>query len=79
MHLIQNSAISFSVCLDDKFDNFQTLIKQLKKKYDVSYNENVSLYTIRHYTTEAQEMVEKNKTVLIKQNSRGTLQIVTKE
>lgn len=79
VHLIQNSAISFSVCLDDKFDNFQTLIKQLKKKYDVSYNENVSLYTIRHYTTEAQEMVENNKTVLIKQNSRGTLQIVTKE
>lgn len=79
VHLIQNSAISFSVCLDDKFDNFQTLIKQLKKKYDVSYNENVSLYTIRHYTTEAQEMVEKNKTVLIKQNSRGTMQIVTKE
>jgi aspartate kinase len=79
VHLIQNSAISFSVCLDDKFNNFQTLIKQLKKKYDVSYNENVSLYTIRHYTTEAQEMVEKNKTVLIKQNSRGTMQIVTKE
>ncbi len=79
VHLIQNSAISFSVCLDDKFDNFQTLIKQLKKKYDVSYNENVSLYTIRHYTTEAQEMVEKNKTILIKQNSRGTMQIVTKE
>ncbi|MFM9989411.1 aspartate kinase [Flavobacterium sp.] len=77
--LIQNSAISFSVCLEDKFGNFNELKKTLSKKFKLSYNENVSLYTIRHFDEKAFQMVEKNKTVLLKQMSRETMQIVTKE
>jgi aspartate kinase len=77
--LIQNSAISFSVCIEDKFGNFNEVKNILSKKFKVSYNENVSLFTIRHFTTEAAEMVEKGKTVLLKQISRETMQIVTKE
>jgi aspartate kinase len=77
--LIQNSAISFSVSVEDKFGNFNELKAILSKKFKVSYNENVSLYTIRHFTKEAAEMVEKDKTVLLKQISRETMQIVTKE
>lgn len=77
--LIQNSAISFTICIEDKFNNFNDLRLILSKKFKVSYNENVSLYTIRHFTKEAAEMVEKSKTVLIRQTSRETLQIVTKE
>jgi len=77
--LIQNSAISFSVCIEDKFGNFNDLKNILSKKFKVSYNENVSLYTIRHFDEKASEMVEKNKDVLLKQVSRETMQIVTKE
>jgi aspartate kinase len=77
--LIQNSAISFSVCLEDKFGNFKDLKGILAKKFKVSYNENVSLYTIRHFTKEAAEMVEKDKEVILRQLSRETMQVVTKE
>jgi len=77
--LIQNSAISFSVCVEDKFGNFAELKSLLSKKFKVSYNENVSLYTIRHFDEKATKMVEKNKDVLLKQVSRETMQIVTKE
>lgn len=77
--LIQNSAISFSVCVEDKFGNFQDLVKILAKKFKVSYNENVSLYTVRHFDEKAMKMVEKNKAVLLRQMSRETLQVVTKE
>ena len=77
--LIQNSAISFSVCLEDKFNNFNELKALLSKKFKVSYNENVSLYTIRHFTKEAAEIVEKDKSVILRQISRETMQIVTKE
>jgi aspartate kinase len=77
--LIQNSAISFSVCVEDKFGNFNDLKNILAKKFKVAYNEKVSLYTIRHFNKEAAEMVEKDKTVLLKQISRETLQVVTKE
>ena len=77
--LIQNSAISFSVCMEDKFGKFNDLKVILSKKFKVAYNENVSLYTIRHFTKEAAEMVEKDKVVLLKQISRETMQVVTKE
>ncbi|WP_445453032.1 aspartate kinase [Flavobacterium sp. 25HG05S-40] len=77
--LIQNSAISFSVCLEDKFGNFNEVKNILSKKFKISYNENVSLYTIRHFDDKAAKIVEKDKTVLVKQVSRDTMQIVTKE
>ncbi|CAM4083911.1 aspartate kinase [Flavobacterium antarcticum] len=77
--LIQNSAISFSVCIEDKYGNFDALKAILSKKFKVSYNENVSLYTIRHFDEKAKTEIEKNKSVLLKQISRETLQLVTKE
>ena len=77
--LIQNSAISFSVCIEDKFGNFKELKAILSKKFKVSYNDNVSLYTIRHFNEDASKLVENGKEVLLKQMSRETMQIVTKE
>ncbi len=79
VNLIQNSAISFSVCIEDKFGNFQSLKNILSKKFKVAYNENVSLYTIRHFNEQAAQIVEENKVVVLKQISRETMQIVTKE
>ncbi len=78
VHLIQNSAISFSVCVDDKFGNFEELRTRLSKKFKVAYNEKVSLYTIRHFDAAAVAAVEAEKTVLVKQISRDTVQLVTK-
>ena len=79
VHLIQNSAISFSVCADDKFGNFTELKTLLSKKIKVTYNEDVSLYTIRHFNEKSADTVTKNKEVLVRQLSRETMQIVTKE
>ena len=76
--LIQNSAISFSVCVEDKFENFQDLKSVLSKKFKVAYNENVSLYTIRHFDKNAIKIVETDKVVLLKQISRETMQVVVK-
>jgi aspartate kinase len=77
--LIQNSAISFSVCVEDKFGNFDELKNILSKKFKVAYNEDVSLYTIRHFDEKAAQIVENGKDVLVKQISRDTMQLVTKE
>jgi aspartate kinase len=79
VNLIQNSAISFSVCVEDKFGNFNELNAILSKKFKVDFTENVTLYTIRHFNENAAQTVEENKTVLLKQVSRETMQIVTKE
>ncbi|MDN3674975.1 aspartate kinase [Flavobacterium branchiarum] len=79
VNLIQNSAISFSVCVEDKFENFNDMNAILSKKFKVDFSENVTLYTIRHFDDKAAEAVEENKEVLLKQVSRETMQMVTKE
>ena len=79
VHLIQNSAISFSVCVDDKFGHFAELKSVLSKKFKVTYNDNVSLYTIRHFNEQSADAVAKNKEVLVRQVSRETMQLVTKD
>lgn len=79
VHLIQNSAISFSVCIDNKFRNAAVLIEYLQQKFQVSYNRNVNLYTIRHFDQKAIERIRKNRSVLLEQRTRGTIQFVTKE
>lgn len=76
--VIQNSAISFSVCVDNIYNNLEKLLQHLKAKFKVEHNENVSLYTIRHYTDQAVKSVEAGKTVLLKQLLQETVQIVTK-
>jgi len=76
VNLIQNSAISFTVCIEDNFNNFKPLLEILSTKYKVLYNNNLTLYTIRHYTDAALREIEKGKEVLVKQLSRETAQIV---
>lgn len=78
VNLIQNSAISFSVCLEDNFNAFNKLYEKLKLNYLCLYNKNVSLFTIRHFTKASIMKIEKNKEVLVKQLSRETVQIVVK-
>lgn len=76
--VIQNSAISFSVCIDNMYNNLEKLLQHLREKFRVTYNENVSLYTIRHYNENVIKQLEQDKTVLLKQLTQTTVQIVTK-
>ncbi|WNH14202.1 aspartate kinase [Thalassobellus suaedae] len=76
--VIQNSAISFSVCIDNIYNNLEKLLHHLKAKFKVTCNEKVSLYTIRHYNEKAITQIEMGKTVLLKQLTQETIQVVTK-
>ena len=76
--VIQNSAISFSVCVDNTYNNLEKLLQHLKAKFKVTCHENVSLYTIRHYNDEDIKQLEKGKTILLKQLTEDTVQIITK-
>jgi aspartate kinase len=49
------------------------------QKFKVEFDENVTLYTIRHFNENAAQTVEENKVVLLKQVSRETMQVVTKK
>ncbi|WP_053990785.1 aspartate kinase [Mangrovimonas sp. TPBH4] len=75
--VIQNSAISFSVCVDNLYDNLDKLLQDLKANFKVTCYKNVSLYTIRHYNNTAIEALEDGKTLLLKQLTQDTVQMVT--
>ena len=75
--LIQNSAISFSVCIDDKYGNLEDLLIQLKQHFKVAVHKNVQLFTIRHFTEKALQTIEEGKNVLLKQVTENTVQLVT--
>ncbi|WP_271392233.1 aspartate kinase [Aequorivita sinensis] len=79
VELIQNSAISFSVCVNDKFGNLEILLAKLREKFRVKWNENVTLYTIRHFNPTEVKAIAENKNVLLKQESKETVQLVIKE
>ena len=74
--LIQNSAISFRVCVDNKFNQLEKLIQHLKARFKVDYKKGVSLYTIRHFNDAAVRELEKDKNVLLKQLTQNTMQLV---
>ncbi len=76
VNLIQNTAISFSVCLEDKYGNFNTFLKALKITYKGLYNTKAILLTIRHFNKKDITQIENNNKVLLKQTSRETVQFV---
>ncbi len=79
IHMMQNSAISFSVCVDNDPMKTSKVIEELKKDYRIRYNEGVELVTIRHYDQKTIDRVLVDKKVLMEQRSRVTLQMVIKD
>lgn len=76
VNLIQNSALSFSVCIEDKFNNFKQFSDKLKLNYNITSIENVMLYTIRHANKKAVTEIEQRGKILLKQVTKGTVQVV---
>lgn len=79
IHMMQNSAISFSVCVDNDSIKIPHVMEELKKDYRIRYNENVELVTIRHYDKSTIDRVLINKKVFMEQRSRVTLQMVIRD
>lgn len=78
IHLMQNSAISFSVCVDYNQQKLTKLIEALNSKYLVKFNDNVELLTIRHYDDETIAKTTLNKEILLIQKSRNSVRMVMK-
>ncbi len=74
--LIQNSAISFSVCVFDKFGKIEELLHELRGRFQVDYKPNVSLYTIRHFQPESAAFLLRKNELLLEQRTQETMQLV---
>lgn len=76
VNLMQNSALSFSLCLDGAKGRFPELLGALSAEFDCVYNEGMDLVTIRHYTPAVVEQIVAGRTVLLEQRTRHTVQLV---
>ena len=78
VNLIQNSAVSISLCVDRFDGRVERLISELSMDFKVLYNTNVELITIRHYTDQSIREMISGKTILIEQKTRSTVNYVIK-
>ena len=76
VELIQNSAISFSVCVDNRFKRIEELLEVLEQKYKVTAVFDVSLYTVRHFDEPSILALQKDKEILLEQRGKETVQLV---
>lgn len=78
VNMMQNSALSFSVCIENYENKLQQIIPELQKNYKVLFNENVQLLTIRYYTNEVIHQLTEHREIILEQKSRHTCQFVLK-
>ncbi|MGB0879555.1 MAG: aspartate kinase [Polaribacter sp.] len=76
VNLIQNSAISFSICIDNKFNRLDTFYKELKTQFKIEVQKAVDLYTIRHFDDDAISSITEKGKALLTQINKETVQIV---
>ncbi|MDG1435872.1 MAG: aspartate kinase [Saprospiraceae bacterium] len=80
VNMMQNTAISFSVCVTVKdLDRLTKLIQELKETFNVVVEKHLELVTIRHYHKSVIEQMKKHKIVMLEERIRQTIQMVMKD
>ena len=74
--VIQNSAISFSVCFFDKYGNLNDLISRLEGKFKIEINKNVSLFTIRHFDEKSIKKISYKRKLILEQRTEKTIRLI---
>jgi aspartate kinase len=79
VNLVEASAVSIDVCVDDERQKVDSLLKDLKEEYSAVYNENVELLSVRHSTPQAAERITTGREILIEQRTRSTARFVVRK
>jgi aspartate kinase len=77
-NLIQSGAVSLSVCLDDRPEKIEKLALQAAELFDVQVEKGLTLLTIRHYREELLNALSADKSVILRQQSQETVQVLMK-
>ncbi len=79
VNLIQNSALSFSVCVEDKYGKFDDFYNDIKSTFNIKCYKNSTLFTIRHFDDEAITNIKSRGKAIIRQINTETAQLVIQE
>jgi aspartate kinase len=79
INVMQNSAISFSFCIDFRESKLTKLIARLQPLFEVHYNTGLTLITVKNYDAETFQKFRNLPGVLMEQSSRSTLQVLVRK
>ncbi len=79
VNMMQNTAISFSICVNSIDDKAHRFAEGIKEGFKVILEENLELITVRHFNADTVESLRRGKMVLLEQTARNTLQMVVKD
>ena len=79
VNLVQASAVSIDVCVDDDRLKVEALIKDLAQEFKAIYNDEVEMLSIRHYTKEAIDSITFGREILLEQKTRRIVRFVVKK
>jgi len=75
-NLTQNTAISFIAVLDDRMEKIEKLALEVSDIFDVQVVKDLTLLTIRHYNKDIFEKLTEGKTILLRQQTTDTIQLL---
>jgi len=78
VNLVEASAVSIDVCIDDERIKVDSLISDLETEFAAIYNENVEMLSIRHYTTDSIVRITTGREILLEQKTRSTVRFVVR-
>lgn len=76
VNLMQNSALSFSICIDDNEMLLEQLRTRLSDQFLLHYNKGLQLITVRYYTQGIIDKIVDGRPILLQQRSRTTTQLL---
>lgn len=79
VNMMQNSALSFSICIDHNTIYLEEIQKRLSSQFKLKYNDNLQLITIRYYTHQIIKDIVGNRNILLEQKSRNTTQLIVEK
>lgn len=78
-NMMQNAAISFSICADNEDAKVKPLLEELSQHFHISSSDKLDLLTVRHYTDSVLASLTAGRIILVEQKTRNTAQLVMKE
>lgn len=78
INLMQNSAISFSFCVDFRESKVTKLIEALSAQFEVYYNTGLTLITVKNYDSKTYQEYRSRSGIVLEQSSRSTLQLLVR-
>ncbi|SEL87093.1 aspartate kinase [Parapedobacter koreensis] len=79
VNMMHNSAVSFSVSVDDTGDNVNMLLHDLKTRYEVQHQNGLELITIRHYNQQTVDRVLVDKAIIMELKDSYTCQLLVRK